>query len=328
MSSAQKTCFVISPIGEEGTETRKRADQVLKHIIGPAAESCGYKPVRADEIDKPGLITSQVIQHIVSDDLVVADLTEKNPNVFYELAIRHAIRKPMVQIMQKGEKIPFDVAGQRTIPIDHTDLDQAAAAKDAIIRQIKEVEDDPNDLETPISMSLDLQALRSSENPQDRSLADVLSELSDIKIALSKQGNDSTSVISDVAERLQFLVHRLERDSDDSAIYYRQNKYLLKSVDSFELFESESSTMPFIVFGSVFARSHPWLYEISIEAYRQTTCGSKKASVSVLDDLLIGIRMLLSGDSRLPRQGSATSEIAERFYIFTSDYYQKVRQSM
>ena len=87
----KKSCFVIAPIGEAESDTRKRSDQVLRHIIRPAVEVCGYQAIRADEIDKPGVITSQVIQHVVGDPLVVADLTETNPNVFYELAIRHAI---------------------------------------------------------------------------------------------------------------------------------------------------------------------------------------------------------------------------------------------
>lgn len=78
MTHHEKLCFVISPIGEPDYETRKRSDQVLKHVVRPAATSCGYKAVPADEIDKPGMITSQVIQHVVNDALVVAALTERN----------------------------------------------------------------------------------------------------------------------------------------------------------------------------------------------------------------------------------------------------------
>ena len=139
----EKICFVIAPIGEPESETRKRSDQILRHIIGPAAEERGYRAVRADELDKPGLITSQVIQHVVDDPLVIADLTGRNPNVFYELAIRHAIRKPIIQIISKGESIPFDVAGTRTIFVDHHDLDNVAAAKSSIIEQIKALESGP-----------------------------------------------------------------------------------------------------------------------------------------------------------------------------------------
>ena len=115
---ADKTCFVIAPIGDPESEIRKRSDQVLKHVIAPAVRQCGYTPLRADHISEPGLISSQVIQHIVNDPLVIADLTGRNPNVFYELALRHALRKPLVQIMKSGEQMPFDVAGTRTIYID------------------------------------------------------------------------------------------------------------------------------------------------------------------------------------------------------------------
>jgi nucleoside 2-deoxyribosyltransferase len=133
----EKTCFVIAPIGEPESEIRKRSDKILRHVITPVAQECGYKPIRADDISEPGIITSQVIQHIVDDDLVIADLTGQNPNVFYELAIAHAIKKPLVQIIKKGEQIPFDIASTRTIHVDHTDLDNVEEAKNEISRQIK-----------------------------------------------------------------------------------------------------------------------------------------------------------------------------------------------
>ena len=162
---AEKKCFVISPIGEPESETRKRSDQILKHVISPPLLECGYTATRADQISEPGMITSQVIQHIVDDELVVADLTDRNPNVFYELAIRHAIRKPLVQLIKRGEQIPFDVAGTRTIYVDHHDLDNVEEAKKEIIAQVRSLEKDPAKLETPISVSLDLQLLKQSDNP-------------------------------------------------------------------------------------------------------------------------------------------------------------------
>ena len=181
---SEKICFVIAPIGETESETRKRSDQILKHVISPAAVECGYSATRADQISEPGMITSQVIQHIVDDPLVIADLTERNPNVFYELAIRHAIRKPLVQLIKKGEQIPFDVAGTRTIHVDHRDLDSVEEAKTEIIAQIRSLEADSSKLETPISVSLDLQLLKQSDNPEQRSLADVLSVISELRTAV------------------------------------------------------------------------------------------------------------------------------------------------
>ena len=180
--SNKKPCFVISPIGEAGSETRKRADQVLKHVIEPAVSACGFEAIRADKMSEPGMITSQVIQHIVDDPLVVADLTGSNPNVFYELAIRHAIRKPLVQVIQKGDKIPFDVAGMRTIPVDHKDLDSVDEARVEIEKQVRAIENKtPEEIDSPITVSIELQALRQSDNPEQRSLAEFVSAVGDLR---------------------------------------------------------------------------------------------------------------------------------------------------
>jgi hypothetical protein len=177
----EKACFVIAPIGLPDSDTKRRSDQVLKHIIKPAVKICGYTATRADEMSEPGLITSQVIQRIVDDPLVVADLTESNPNVFYEMALRHAVKKPLVQLIAKGERIPFDVANMRTIILDHRDLDSVEAAKQEMIAQIKVMELPGAIINTPISVSLDLQTLQHSDKPQDRSLADLVSAITDLR---------------------------------------------------------------------------------------------------------------------------------------------------
>jgi len=197
MTTEKKICFVISPIGADGSDIRRRADQILRHIITPAVTACGFEPMRSDQISEPGLITTQVIQHIIEDPLVIADLTGSNPNVFYELAIRHAIRKPLIQIIHKEEKIPFDVAGMRTVPVDHRDLDSVQEAKQEIERQVQAVtRKRPEEIESPISVSVELQALRHSENPEERSfgvlvsaVAELHSELAGIEKRLSSPEN-------------------------------------------------------------------------------------------------------------------------------------------
>ena len=151
----EKICFVIAPIGEPESDIRKRSDQVLEHIIRPVVESCGYKAVRADEIAEPGIITNQIIRHVVDDPLVIADLTGQNPNVFYELAIRHTTRKPLIQIINKVEDIPFDVGSMRAIIVNHRDLDSVQNAKTEIQRQIQSLEESSSSLESPISVALE-----------------------------------------------------------------------------------------------------------------------------------------------------------------------------
>jgi hypothetical protein len=162
MSRAQEkgNCFIISPIGDDNSEIRRRADLVFEFVIEPVANECGYKAIRADQLSTPGMITSQIIRHLAEDPLVIADLAGHNPNVFYELAIRHVARKPVIQITQVGESIPFDVAPTRAIALDHKDLRSAALCRQNLAKQIRSVEKDANDFDNPISTTIDLQLYR------------------------------------------------------------------------------------------------------------------------------------------------------------------------
>ena len=222
----KKYCFIISPIGEMDSDIRKRSDQVLKHIIGPAVEQCNYETIRADLISEPGLITTQIIQHIIEDPLVVADLSGKNPNVYYELALRHAIKRPLIQLISKGEPLPFDVAGMRTIIIDHHDLDNVEESKKEIIRQAKALEANPDIVDTPISIAMNLKALRESDNPEKRTLADLISSMtqlrSDISGMMTRLNDPSTllpiSYLKDVLRSIE-PVTREDMTSIDEMAY-------------------------------------------------------------------------------------------------------------
>jgi hypothetical protein len=115
-------CFYISPIGKEGSDERKHSDLFLNSIVEPALKEFGLRVVRADKIGAAGMITAQILEHILKSKLVIVDLSFHNPNAFYELAIRHACKLPIVQIIRKADAIPFDVNQIRTIPIDNTDI--------------------------------------------------------------------------------------------------------------------------------------------------------------------------------------------------------------
>ena len=111
---SKKTCFVVSPIGEERTEIRKHADTVLEHIIKPALES-EFDVKRVDEIYHSDKIDEKIFELLTNSDLVLVDITDNNPNVFLELGYRIALNKPIIYIRQETpENIPFDI---RTINI-------------------------------------------------------------------------------------------------------------------------------------------------------------------------------------------------------------------
>lgn len=145
------TCFVIAPIGVPASDTRKRSDQVLKYVFEEALGE-QYDVTRADKISEPGIITSQIIRALQDSELVIADLTEHNPNVFYELAVRHAIKKPVIHVIDSHWKIPFDVAPLRTIVFDYTDLASVADAKKQLKNQATEIQAGKSG-ETPIEIA-------------------------------------------------------------------------------------------------------------------------------------------------------------------------------
>lgn len=111
-----KKCFIITPIGGDGSEIRRKADGVINSVIKPVLKEMGFTDIKAaHEITSPGSINKQVINRIVEDDLVIANLTGLNPNVMYELAVRHATMKPIVHICEDNTKLPFDIVDQRSI---------------------------------------------------------------------------------------------------------------------------------------------------------------------------------------------------------------------
>lgn len=146
MSKYEQNCFVIAPIGPQDSKDRKRSNQVLEHIIKPAAKRCGYRTVRADKILKPGNVLFQIVQRLRDDPLVIADLTGGNPNVFYELAIRHVVGKPVIPIIQVGEPIPFDIVQSRTIQFDYKDVDSVVDCRERLVESIRAVEKEPTNV--------------------------------------------------------------------------------------------------------------------------------------------------------------------------------------
>jgi len=289
----KKICFVITPIGEEESETRKRSDQVLKHIITGPCELLGYEVIRADKISEPGIITTQIIQHIVDASLVIADLTERNPNVFYELAIRHAIRKPLVQLIKKGEPIPFDVAATRIIQFDIQNLDSVATAKEEITSQIISLEAGKGEVHNPISASLDLKMLKESGNAEERSLADVVEAISDLRVAVtsvdkrmnSTDGLPASKFYMEFKEMIETLPSRIENRLEPE-LRKRRRKFNPMMFDELTHMEmnADDPNLSFLIMISMIKDDFPWVYEIGLETYRGLKTSKSKIEKRKLID--------------------------------------------
>jgi len=143
--SDTKTCYIIGPIGEPDSPQRQWADFLRDHVIEPVVTTCGYaKPERADDPHTDSMIMPGVVAQMFEADLVVADLTGDNPNVYYELGIRHCARKPVIHVKRTGEKIPFDLGGNKAIPVDDKHLAVMKAIED-IKARIHAIHENPNE---------------------------------------------------------------------------------------------------------------------------------------------------------------------------------------
>jgi hypothetical protein len=138
----QLTCFVIGPIGNSHAahgsperETYEDSLHVMAEVIEPACAKYGLSPVRADSLARAGEITTQIFRRLREDDIVIADLTDANPNVMYELGLRHTRDKLTIQIGEFG-RLPFDISTIRTIQFSRSGVG-LIKARDELIRVLE-----------------------------------------------------------------------------------------------------------------------------------------------------------------------------------------------
>ncbi|WP_432126819.1 hypothetical protein [Streptomyces sp. bgisy082] len=131
-----RTCFVVGPIGDQyaahGSPEREAYEHhlgIFEQVIAPACERYGITVVRADRIAHAGDINEQICRRVIESDLVIADVSGGNPNVMYELGLRHVTGKPTIHIGEAGQ-LPFDIASIRTIRYQRSRSHLAGARKE------------------------------------------------------------------------------------------------------------------------------------------------------------------------------------------------------
>jgi len=148
------SCFVMMPFGHWN-------DTYYKEIYVPAIKEAGFEPVRGDEIFSSGSVVEQIWEHVGKAKVLLADLTGKNPNVFYELGLAHAARKPVVFTSAVLEDVPFDLRHLRVIIYDLREPNWNLKLKASITAYLKSAKNEPEksipqpfrDLEAPTNTS-------------------------------------------------------------------------------------------------------------------------------------------------------------------------------
>ncbi len=183
-------CFVVCPIGHPGSDTRKRSDGIFQEIISPViGGEFGYRVERADHDKGPGMVTESVITKLIEAELVIADLHGHNPNVMYEVAIRHATGDPMIQMIEDGEDLPFDIAGLNTIKYEFhpASFGRWRSHLQEAVHAVQRGDHGSN----PVAQSAVYRALKADQQPGDKALALILDRLERLEGGPSDFGSAS-----------------------------------------------------------------------------------------------------------------------------------------
>ena len=230
-SEKNNICFVISPIGEKGSEDYNKFKKVRDLIIKPAVESSGYelKVLRADEIRKPGSWINDILNNLFSSFIVIADLTDQNPNVFYELGVRHSLSPRTILIAQSIDEIPSDLRSYRTI-IYEMSLEGPHQFKNDLSLCLEEIFQDPNRPDNPVLDNLG----KIRENQ--------ISRLESENIQLRKEIRKRDPDLSKIEERIseEAINIRLDRIFKILRIYMWDMSYLPNTQGNFTAYEDFS----------------------------------------------------------------------------------------
>jgi hypothetical protein len=130
------TCFVMMPFGNW-------FDRYYQEIYVPAIKDAGLEPVRADELFSTGSVVEQIWEQITKSRILLADLTDKNANVFYELGLAHAAKKPVVFTSARVDDVPFDLRHLRVIVYEVREPEWSAKLRKRITDYLRNTIKDP-----------------------------------------------------------------------------------------------------------------------------------------------------------------------------------------
>ena len=130
------TCFVMMPFGDW-------FDRYYQEIYAPAIREAGFEPVRADELFSTGSVVEQIWEQIQKAKVLLADLSGRNANVFYELGLAHAARKPVVFAAPQVEDVPFDLRHLRVILYEIREPEWSAKLQTSVTDYLKNALKEP-----------------------------------------------------------------------------------------------------------------------------------------------------------------------------------------
>lgn len=183
-SPRQDTCFIIMPFGEW-------FDYYYETIYIPAIEASGLISRRADDLYRPSAIVNDIWALTQQARIILADLSGKNPNVFYELGMAHAIAKPAILITETMDDVPFDLRSLRVIVYDKNVPNWGEKLRKNIETSIKEVLDSPLDSVLPTFIKIKESTTQPSTSKTEKELISIRQDVDMLKREFQSRGESS-----------------------------------------------------------------------------------------------------------------------------------------
>ncbi|GAB5479775.1 MAG: hypothetical protein Marn2KO_32420 [Marinobacter nauticus] len=186
-NAPKKTCFIIMPISDSENYETGHFKRVYDHIIKPACDKTGYEAVRADDVARSNYIVIDILRKILDSDLVICDLSDRNPNVLYELGIRQAFNKPTVLLKDSVTQKIFDIQGLRYTEYNQSlRVDSVNSDIDNLCQTIIDTENsDENDINSVIQLLGIKPAEISNQKEVSAETGVILSAINDLSIRIS-----------------------------------------------------------------------------------------------------------------------------------------------
>ncbi|MDT5059715.1 MAG: hypothetical protein QOH63_174 [Acidobacteriota bacterium] len=168
--SDKETCFTIMPFGGW-------FDEYYVTIYRPAIESAGLTPCRADDLYRPSTIINDIWSYTKNSRLILADLTGKNPNVFYELGLAHALAKPAIIVAESMDDVPFDLRALRVIEYNKNAPDWGGILREKIQSSISEIIESPLESVLPAFLDVRPQTTKPTVTPHEKEVLELKQDL-------------------------------------------------------------------------------------------------------------------------------------------------------
>ena len=174
-----RICFVIMPFSESGTCTEADWNNIFQEVIKPAVEASSYECRRSTATR--GNLIKAIIQDLDASWVVLADLTDRNPNVFYELGVRHALKDRTILIAQNREDIPFDLQSYANHVYDWRTEDEKHQFFNRIKALLEDVDQNPDRADNPVSDFLEGSVRREQTTAVPLQLNDIENRIASLE---------------------------------------------------------------------------------------------------------------------------------------------------